>query len=92
MLDLQQLDSFRTVARLQSFTHAGVVLGFAQPTVTFHIKRLEKELKVALFRRGRFSREVRLTKAGERLLAYSDKLLELAREATAAARPKSKCA
>lgn len=51
MLDLQQLQYFRTVARLQHITKAAGELHISQPNLSNAIKRLETSLGVQLFER-----------------------------------------
>ena len=84
MLDLRQLKTFRVVVTRKSFTGAAVELGYSQPTVTIHVKSLERELGTALIERRRFSREVVLTTAGHRVFEYAGRLLALADETKAA--------
>ena len=50
-MDLRALNIFIEVAELGSFTQAGEKLGYSQPTISFQIKQLEKELGVQLFDR-----------------------------------------
>ena len=45
-MDLQGLNIFIQVAELNSFTKAGEILGYSQPTVSFQIKQLEIELQI----------------------------------------------
>ena len=85
MLDLIKLETFRMVAATNNFTRAATELGCCQSTVTVHIKDLERELGVLLFKRCRFSKTVALTEAGRRTLEYASRLLSLAKEAKAAA-------
>lgn len=78
-MDTRQLASFVAVAQRLSFTRAAAELSFAQSTVTAHVKSLERDLGVSLFYRtpGR----IRLTDAGNRLLPYATRILELAESA-----------
>jgi DNA-binding transcriptional LysR family regulator len=78
-VDLRQLETFRKVAQLRSVTRAASELRYAQSTVTAQIKGLESEFNVSLFKRG--GRGVQLTPAGEQLLPYADRILELVEEA-----------
>src|SRR4051794_25715284 len=78
-MDLRQLKTFRAVADSLSFTRAADALDYAQSSVTAQIRALEDELGVRLF--DRLGRRVALTEAGLRLLAYADKMLDLADEA-----------
>ena len=50
-MDFKQLNAFLTISKLQSFTKAAEVLGYAQSSVTTQIKLLESELEVKLFER-----------------------------------------
>ena len=43
-MDLRTLNIFLEVAELGSFTRAGEKLGYSQPTISFQIKQLEKEM------------------------------------------------
>jgi DNA-binding transcriptional LysR family regulator len=79
MLDLRELTTFRKVAAEKSFTRAANLLHYAQSSVTAQIHSLEEELGVPLF--DRLGRKVEITLAGRQLLAYTDKLLDMAAEA-----------
>jgi DNA-binding transcriptional LysR family regulator len=79
MLDLRELKTFRTVAAEKNFTRAANLLHYAQSSVTAQIQSLEEELGLPLF--DRMGRRVELTLAGRQLLAYADKLVQLAEEA-----------
>lgn len=83
---LERLATFRTVASTGHFTSAAVQLGYSQATVTVHIKALESQLGVTLFKRCRFSRSIVLTEAGRRALEYAVRLLALAEETKLALR------
>jgi DNA-binding transcriptional LysR family regulator len=78
-MDLQQLTTFRTIATLNSFSQAAEIMGYAQSTVSEHIKNLERELQTRLFKRAG-SRRVALTPAGEILLNYAQKMSNLEEE------------
>ena len=82
-MNLDQLVSFRTVARMGSFRRAAEALNLSQPAVSKQIQALEAELGERLLERGR---SVRLTLAGEVLLKYADRvsdMVQVAREAIA---------
>lgn len=80
-MDTRYLLTFREVAKCQSFTRAAEVLGYAQSSVTTQIQNLEADFGVTLFER--WGRKIRLTHAGEALLAYSEQLLAVLDEARA---------
>ena len=77
-MELHQLATFRTVAKTLSFTQAAAALNYAQSTVSTQIQGLEGELGVVLF--DRLGKRVALTGAGELLLEYAERLLNLAEE------------
>lgn len=83
-MELRHLTTFVQVARLQSFTAAAADLGYAQSTVTSQVKVLESALGVELL--DRTAGRVELTEAGERLLPYAERLIDLADEARLAVR------
>ncbi|MED4783937.1 LysR family transcriptional regulator [Brevibacillus choshinensis] len=74
-MELVYLHTFREVARWGSFTRAAEELGYAQPTVTAQMQKLEQSYGVPLFER--FGRKLRLTQAGEVLLPYANELNRL---------------
>lgn len=77
-MDLQCLNIFIQVAELNSFTRAGEKLGYSQPTVSFQIKQLEKELGVPLF--DRIGHTVSLTDAGKDALSYAQRICHMSEE------------
>jgi DNA-binding transcriptional LysR family regulator len=79
-MDLKQLATFRTAATCLSFTRTAEALNYVQSSVTAQIHALEEDLGVRLF--DRLGKRVALTDAGERLLPYAERMLDLAREAT----------
>src|SRR5687767_9768643 len=76
---LPYLPTFSQVAELCSFTAAAKALGLTQAAVSQRIQALEKALGKSLFRRA--GGRVVLTKAGHKLHEYSQRILELHREA-----------
>jgi len=80
-MDLQRLQTFRTVATLMNFNQAADVLHYSQSTVSAQIKTLENEIGILLFKR--IGKSVQLTEAGARMLVYADKLLAIKEEAVA---------
>ncbi|MDB5581344.1 MAG: transcriptional regulator [Bradyrhizobium sp.] len=83
-MELSDLMTFSTVARLGGVTRAADELNTVQSNITQRVKALEAEIGTALFERH--SRGMTLTGAGRRLLPYAQRLAALAREAVLAAR------
>jgi len=69
-----RLKVFYTVAQRLSFTKAAAELFITQPAITKHIKELEHQLNVQLFRRN--GNSIVLTTAGEVLLQYAGKIFQ----------------
>lgn len=78
-MDLRQLEIFVKVAELGSFSKAAEALYLTQPTVSEHIRTLEDELGVRLL--DRLGRGAAVTKGGQLLLTYAQRMLALQREA-----------
>ncbi|WP_406862426.1 LysR family transcriptional regulator [Streptomyces sp. HUAS MG47] len=81
-MELRLLVTFEKVAAVLSFTRAAAELKYAQSSVTGQIRSLESSLGVELFER--LGSRIRLTEAGERLLPYARRIIELNEEARAA--------
>ena len=73
-MDFKQLRSFIAVANTLNFGRAARQLYLSQSALSIQIQNLETHLGVPLFERNR--RSVRLTAAGEAVLADSEELLE----------------
>jgi DNA-binding transcriptional LysR family regulator len=80
-MDLQRLQTFRTVATLMNFNQAAEVLHYSQSAVSAQIKSLENQIGILLFQR--IGKSIRLTEAGAKMLVYADKLLAIKEEAVA---------
>ena len=74
-MDLNELQVFLTVAREKSFSRAAEKLFRTQPAVSMSVRKLEEWVGEPLFVRG--SRAGRLTDAGELLLDYAERMLNL---------------
>lgn len=72
-LNLRQLQTFVTVARLNSFTRAAQLLHLSQPALTKQVRQLEETLGVRLFDRN--TRTVELTRIGKELAPVVNQLL-----------------
>jgi DNA-binding transcriptional LysR family regulator len=81
MYELRQLRTFQAVAARQSVTRAALALGYSQSSVTAQIQALEEDVGVPLF--DRIGRRIELTKAGQVMVSYTDRILALANEARA---------
>lgn len=83
-MELSALRIFKAVAEEGSVTQAAARLHRVQSNVSARLAQLEEGLGVALFHRS--GRRLLITAEGERLLAYTGRLLRLADEAQAAVR------
>ncbi|MBL7759617.1 MAG: LysR family transcriptional regulator [Sediminibacterium sp.] len=72
-----RLQVFHTVARRLSFTKAAEELYITQPAVTKHIREIETHFKLQLFERK--GTKIKLTPAGETLLAHTEELFSIYR-------------
>jgi DNA-binding transcriptional LysR family regulator len=80
-MEIRQLRTFQAVAQMLSFNRAAERLHYAQSSISAQIQALEEELDVKLF--DRLGRRILLTEAGDRLLQYAGKILDLADETRA---------
>ncbi|MBG7622459.1 LysR family transcriptional regulator [Herbaspirillum sp. AP02] len=86
-MELAELEIFRTVVAEGGVTRAAERLNRVQSNVTTRIKQLEESMGVPLFVRDR--RRLVLTAAGEALLDYAERILDLVQEARHAVAPQS---
>jgi DNA-binding transcriptional LysR family regulator len=78
-VDIQYFITFREVARCLNFTRAAERLGYAQPTITVQIQKIEIEFNIQLFER--IGKSLKLTAEGTKLLQYADRIVDAFREA-----------
>jgi DNA-binding transcriptional LysR family regulator len=78
-MELADLHIFRSVVQEGGVTRAAEKLNRVQSNVTTRVRQLETDLGVALFIRE--GKRLRLSPAGQLLVDYADRLLDLAREA-----------
>lgn len=83
-MELSALRIFKAVAEEGSVTQAAARLHRVQSNVSARLTQLEEGLGVPLFHRS--GRRLLITAEGARLLAYADRLLQLADEAQASVR------
>ena len=76
-MTLLQLKYFQTLAYILHYGRAADALHIAQPSLSYSIAELEKELGAQLF--DRQGRAIRLSKAGKEFLPYVEKALDLIR-------------
>ncbi len=79
MMELRQLNTFRTVATTLNFSRAAEALNYVPSNVTMQIKALEEELNVRLF--DRLGKQLVLTTAGKRFLTHVQDILNKLDEA-----------
>lgn len=80
-MELDQLRHFLKVAELGAFTRAANEIGLSQPALSRSIARLEEELGQPVLERQ--TRQVVLTRSGERLRVKAQQILQLVDEARA---------
>jgi LysR family transcriptional repressor of citA len=74
-MEFQWLNTFITAADCGNFRRTAEILYISQPSITVHIKQLEKELGTLLFNRE--GKKIKLTEEGRRYLVHAKKLLEV---------------
>ena len=77
-MDIKNLITFVQVAESGSFSKAGEILGYSQPTVSVQIRQLEQELGTKLF--DRVGHMVRLTQKGHDTLHYAQQILRISQQ------------
>ncbi len=78
-MEIRNLITFTKVAEAQSLSGAAKQLGYAQSTVTMQMQQLEQEVGVPLYER--VGRRIRITQAGEALLAYAVPIIRMSEAA-----------
>lgn len=73
-MDSDLLKTFLEVSKTKHFGKAAEALYLTQSTVSFRIRQLETQIGSELFTRHR--NNIRLTKAGESLIPYAEKLMD----------------
>lgn len=74
-MEFQWLTTFITAAKCGNFRRAAELLYISQPSVSVHIKQLEKELGIYLFDRD--GKKIKLTEEGKRYLGHAKRLIEV---------------
>jgi DNA-binding transcriptional LysR family regulator len=78
-MDLHQLEAFSVIVREKSFSRAAEILHLTQPSISTRIANLEAEIEAELFIRD--GRTIKLSKYGQLLEPYVQRILSLAQEA-----------
>ncbi|WP_335868981.1 LysR family transcriptional regulator [Bacillus sp. 2205SS5-2] len=78
-MEFTWMKTFLLAAEIGNFRKTADALYISQPTVTVHIKQLEKELGVLLFQRE--GKKIKLTEAGRRYYKHVKKLLAVHEQA-----------
>ena len=73
-MTLTELRCIAALAREKHFGRAAVACFVSQPTLSVAVKKLEEELGVALFERGKI--EVAVTPVGERVVEQARRVLD----------------
>ncbi|CAF1776645.1 HTH-type transcriptional regulator GltR [Bacillus subtilis] len=74
-MEIRHLKTFITIVEKGGFTKAAEYLGYAQSTITSHIKDIEQEIGKPLF--NRFGKKMLLTEVGERLFPYANEMIKI---------------
>ena len=74
MVDLNRIETFLHAAETLNFSEAARSLHLSQPTVSHHIKNLEQELGVELFKRQ--GSAIKLTEAGRLLVPWARRMMQ----------------
>src|SRR5690625_3953615 len=74
-MELRHLITFRTIVDTGGFKKSAEKLGYAQSSITGHIRELEEELGKPLF--DRLGRNIALTQAGRSFLPYALDIIKL---------------
>lgn len=74
-MEINNIKTFLKVSELHSFSQAAVKLGYAQPTVSTQIAKLEQELGAPLFER--MGHRISLTGKGKQFLPYAQQMVLL---------------
>lgn len=77
-MEIRHMQTFIAIVELGGFTKASEHLGYAQSTITSHIKILEEELGEVLF--DRLGKKIILTSVGRALLPYAKDMIRLYKE------------
>ncbi|MEI2397971.1 LysR family transcriptional regulator [Paenibacillus phytohabitans] len=72
-MEIRLIKTFQTIVKLGNFQRAAEALQYSQPTITIQIKKLEEELGVKLFERGK---TITLTTAGRLFHERAGSLLQ----------------
>ncbi|WP_209121587.1 LysR family transcriptional regulator [Alkalihalobacillus sp. BA299] len=77
-MNIHQLQIFQKLVQVKSITKVANQLGLKQPTVSFHLKKLEEELGLSLY--SKRADDFSLTPAGKTLYNYASEILSLVSE------------
>lgn len=75
LMEMRHVKTFCAIVKYGGFSKAAHALGYAQSTVTAHMKALENDLHIPLF--DRLGKKVLLTKAGHQFHPYALELLAI---------------
>lgn len=76
-MDRIDVELFLAVVKWNSITKASEIMHFSQPTVSYRLKLLEKEMGVQLFHRHKGQRTSELTQQGEQFIDIAERWLAL---------------
>lgn len=79
-MEIRHLQTFKTIVDLDGFKKAADHLGYAQSSITSHIKSLEEEFQQPLFER--LGKKMYLTQFGKQFYTYASRILDIYTEMT----------
>lgn len=74
-MNQEELNTFLKLCEIQNFTKTAETLSMSQPTVSLHIKNLEKEFQTQLIQRS--SKQLSITPTGEILLERAKQIIQI---------------
>lgn len=74
-MNLEEIQTFIKLCEIKNFTKTAEILSMSQPTVSLHIKNLEKEYQTQLIQRS--PKQISITPTGEILLERAKQMIQL---------------
>lgn len=78
-MEIKRLEVLVLLSKYNKLVDVAKIMGISQPTVSFHLKKLEEEIGVALIHKHH--KRIFLTEAGKTLVHYAEKIISFKDEA-----------